>query len=717
MKNWLLILFVSGFCLAANAQYDTLSIDSIQFKTQAELGNCDDESRYSGDTVYVRGFCLVDGIEYGSSSHNIQISQSLKPSPFGGLRFRQGDPNAVYNVSIRSLKEGDEIIAVGHLSQYQGETQFEPLLTNSAIKILSRNNVVEDTTLSVGTFNDNQQNNNLTTGEQWESSLVTLTDLEVVSVNPFSGNRVSFVVKDKNGDLINVGDHFFAQKLPTYTNHPSGNPGTFAPPSVGDKFNSISGIIIHSKNNCPGENNRGYEIHPYKQSHYNYGPSAPRISNINRTPAVPTSSQAVDITADIVDLDGSLVETDLYWATGTDPMNMNFTKVAMTLQSGFTYKGTIPAQADGTFIRYYLRAKDDSSNVTQLPGSDPTQGTYTYRVRDNGLSIFDVQFTPFPDGNSPYLNQEVTVTGVVTATGKDGDLVKIHIQDENALGGWSGVEITNAGQTFERGDKIEVTGNVQEAFGLTQISFTTGSKQGTGTVNPLPLDPDSLTSYNFARNEKYEGVLIALVNGTGDKKVHVVDTNADAGGGNNFAEYRVGTDELNPASGARILAGREGVSSIWVSYVNASTRVKDPYPTDKVLVSDTMHMDTLIGIASYSFGNMKLLPRNNDDFVGINHSTDTTQDTTNSVVQHIYENPNFQIYPNPAGSMVNINNLSSEEVIHIYIRDLSGKTVFVRYTALNENRVNLDTFDAGIYQITITTPQGALLENRKLVVQ
>jgi hypothetical protein len=721
MKRQLLLLLTLALSSTMMAQYDTLRIDSIQYVAPSDLANCVDLSRYDGDTVVLTGIALVDGDAYGSTSHNIQISQYAWPTPFGGIRFRQGDPNAQYNVNILDIKQGDSVIAVGFLSQYQGETQFEPLETNNSIKILKRNIAVSDTVLSVGDLNDATRNNNLRDGEQWESAYVTIEDVEVVSVDPFLGNRVSFVVADQAGNRINISDHFKAQRTSAYTFTDSKGrtfTGDFVPPAVGDKFTSLSGIIIHSKNNCPGETGRGYELQPFEKSHYKYGPSAPRISNIKRSHAVPSSSQAVTITADIIDLDGSVTAAELYYNTGTDRFDVNFTMVAMTNTTGNTYEATIPAQGNGTFVRFYLKAQDDSSNTTQLPSSNVTESTYSYRVRDNGLGIYDVQFTPFPSGDSPFLGEEVTVTGVVTSSGKSDDLSVIHIQQEGLIGGWAGVMLTNPGTTFNRGQKIEVTGTVQEAFGNTAISVTSVSDQGTGTINPTYIEPDTFTTYDFDRNEKWESVLVGLINadaGLGNGRIHIVDTNADSGGGNNYAEYRVGRDPFDPGSGCRVLAGRDGLSSTAVSYVNSSSFVQDPYPITKVLVSDTMNMDTLLGIMTYSFSNMKILPRDNDDFVGIN--VGGPGDTNTAVIEVAELGASILLYPNPASSEVNVSLEGFTGALQMNFTDLNGRTVRTIEVQGTATRVDLEGLNKGMYFISFRSEDGNHIATERLVVR
>tara|TARA_B110000879_G_scaffold142292_1_gene185155 strand:+ start:3316 stop:5430 length:2115 start_codon:yes stop_codon:yes gene_type:complete len=688
---------------SSKAQLDTLSLDSAQWVSSANLGNCDDLSRYDGKKVVVEGICIVDGALYGSSSHNIHVSMSSTPSPFGSIRLRQGDPNAQYSVNIRNLKQGDSVRIVGTLSQYQGETQLEPETTNDAITLYKRNVAIADTVLTVGTFNDGSKNNNLVTGEQWESSFVTFEDVDVVEVSPFSGNRVSFTVQDKAGNQINIGDHFTAQRTPAYTHPVTNQPGTFSAPTIGDNFKSISGLIIHSKNNCAGATGRGYELHPFDASQYVYGPSAPKISNKKRDQLAPTAVQAAVITANIRDLDGTITDASVFYNTGTDISDLNFTKIAMTKGTGDSYSASIPAQANGTFVRYYVTATDDSLNTTAIPNSNPAAASFAYRVRDNGLTIYDLQFTPFPNGNSIFVGNEVTVTGVVTASGAEGDLSIIHIQEENVISGWSGIELQNAGTTFERGDKLSVTGSVLEDFGKTALSVTNVAKSGTGTIDPLFLIPDSLVSYSFAGNERYESVLIGLHNPNG--KLHVVDTNADDP--SSFAEWLVGRDKSDPANGARILTGREFESSTAVSYVNSSFRVKTPYPGEKIIVTDTVQMDSVIGILTYSFSNMKLLPRDNDDFKNINLAVTSIRTYSNDI--------KVSIFPNPSNDVVFVTANGNEYSVSII--DLSGKVVV--NTSINEssNAVDVSELGNGVYILSLSSVQGETVAREKVIIK
>jgi len=725
MKHIYLSLFLVLSASFVSAQIDTVQIDTVQWKSQADLGNCDDMSAYDGDTVTVKGVVIMDGAAYGSSSHNVFI-QGPNGGPWNAIHLRDGDGQG-YTEEIPNLFAGWEVFVTGRLSQYQGETQLEPS-DGPSIKLVSTSNPIFQDTITAADLNDDQRNNILPSGEQWEGQFVRMENLEVQTVDFFSGgSRVSFVVKDANNNLVNVSDYFFVQKLPVYT-HPTTNlNGSFSPPSVGDQFKALNGVVIHSKNDCPGESGRGYELHPFAASHYEYGPSAPRVSDVSRNPQVPASSDSVVVTANIVDLDGAVTGAVLKYRIGTDPSNTSFNSVTMTAGTGDSYSATIPAQGDGSFVRYFIEATDDSTNTTSVPSSDPTSSTYAYRVRDNGLTIFDLQYTPYSNGESIFRDAEVTVTGIVTASAAADDLGYVYIQDENQIGGWSGIMATQNPSlaTLTRGDKVTITGTVNENSSRFTVleNVTNILSAGTGSITPTYFQPDSFTTYQFPETEMFEGVLMGLVNptATGNGKVHIVDVNADAP--SNFGEYRVGRDPFDPSNGTRVLAGRK--SSTAFSSYNVSYVVDSSYFSSLlvpgVAISDTMNMDTLMGIMHYSFGSMKLLPRNNDDFMGINiftaDTTDTT-DTNTTVFDYFFESPKFmEVFPNPAQDELYIQTQFNDEVHSIEFIDVQGREVFKRITNETNSTIYLNSFDPGIYTVRLIDSEGRRLQHEKIVIQ
>ena len=633
MKTRLLFLiFAMASINLAKAQYPVVSIEDIQTVTQNALGNCDDQTFYLGDTVIIRAKVVMDG--------NLAVPSGVgNPNGHKNFWLQQGNGGAykgidVFNLSSMSVSEdphnliaGDSVEILGYIDDYNGETEIVPL-EGSSITLLGQGQPIYPVQVDIADLNDIERNNLLETGEQWEGTYVEIVGATVASLDFFSGGtRVSFNIEDQFGSLLGVSDRFLVQKLP-------GEGGNFVAPNVGDQLDTIRGVIAHSKNNCPGFNGRGYELYPFQESDYVYGASAPRIFNIARTPLVPNSTQDVTVTADITDNDGVIVSASLSYATGST--GGSFSSVPMTFVSGETFTATIPAQADGTLIRWYISATDDSAQVTQLPNNDPNTNTYLYRVRNNGLSIFDVQYTPYANGISPYLGESVSVEGVVTSSVNStdtGDLGYVYIQQENQLN-FAGLWLQQGStiSQLERGQKVEVEGVVSENFGMTALTdIASVNVTGTGSINPIVLNPDSFSVYNGATQEQFEGMLVRFENPSVGDKIYVVEQNADAVTSNNYAEYRVGTDVFNPNSGVRVIAGRSaGNSSLYVSYINDSLWVNN-LSVDPYVVDYGHSMQSISGIFYYSFGSMKLLPRNNHDIVDYGDAPVTAMFSSNLV--------------------------------------------------------------------------------------
>lgn len=711
MKRSLLSIVLIALVSLAQAQYPLVTIEDIQTVTQADLGNCIDESSYLGDTVRVRGVVVVDGgLSQIVSGRQVWIQDST--GPFRGLDIYGGDPTTTQPVD--QLLAGLEIELTGVVINFSGETEIDPL-PGASVTIVSSGNTVQRQVVALADLNDPNRNNLLATGEQWEGAYAEVQNLTVSSVDFFSGgSRVSFNVQDANGNTMNVSDRFLVQRLPA-------NGGSFVAPFVGDQYSSISGLILHSKNDCPNSNGRGYELHPFDAADYVPGASVPKILNIVRTPSNPTSSQSVVITADITDFDGVITSATMSYAVGAS--TSTFTDVTMVNTAGNTYEATIPAQSDGSFVKYYLAATDDSTNTTTLPNPNPADETFFYTVRDNGLGIYDIQFTPFSNGNSGYNNTEVTVTGVVTASAQTNDLGYVYIQEENQLA-WAGILVQGNPSlaTLSRGDKVTVTGTVEESFGFTVLgNVSQVQPAGTGTINAIGLDPDLFTTYDFATTEQYESMLLALTSPTPGQKVHVVDPNPDDP--SNFAEYRVGSDQFDPNTGSRVLVGRvtsSAFSSLNVSYVNDSSweSTSGVMNVPVLVVSDTVNMDSLCGIMYYSFGSMKLLPRNNDDFKGINLVGAIDTNDTGVFVQNLAQLERQAIaFPNPANDQLQVwTKFQNGQVYTITMFDLAGREVFRRITGNAQETIYLNSFDNGTYLVRVANPEGEPVETFRIVV-
>jgi len=121
-----------------------------------------------------------------------------------------------------------------------------------------------------------------------------------------------------------------------------------------------------------------------------------------------------------------------------------------------------------------------------------------------GLTVHDIQYST--TGSSPYDGDTVTISAVVTAIGYAGD--KYFIGDAGG-GPWSGVYVYDFSHPADAGDRITMTCEVDEFYGLTElknvISFVIDSS---GSVPP----PYSTTCAVVETSEALEGVLVTLSN-------------------------------------------------------------------------------------------------------------------------------------------------------------------------------------------------------------
>ena len=132
----------------------------------------------------------------------------------------------------------------------------------------------------------------------------------------------------------------------------------------------------------------------------------------------------------------------------------------------------------------------------------------------SATTIYDVQYTTNAgDGTYPSTmsGQEVTVEGVVTATGMQGD--KYFISEPQG-GAWRGLFIFDFDTMPQVGDLVSATGTVSEYYGVTELSYVTATVISGG--NPLPnttvVTTGSLS--NAAVAEQYEGVYVAVSRAT-----------------------------------------------------------------------------------------------------------------------------------------------------------------------------------------------------------
>lgn len=740
MKRVLLLASMLVGGLAAQAQtYTYADINQINYVSPTDLANCNDTSAYFGDTVRTYGVVVTPGNVSEVASGSVQggnrpflfiadTANGGNSGPWKGIEVMGAYENAQGNLlplpNIETALPGDIIEFIGVVNAYNNGTQLEPINGNS-FTIVGSTTAPTYATVPLADLNDQNQVNIPTTGEQWENSFVELQNVTVTSVIYFSGNsRVSFNVVDAAGNTINVSDRFLAQKLPS---HQTVNPyspqttGSFVPPVPGTFYTSLKGMVRHDANGCfLNSGTRGYELNPFDSTHYQVGYAPPYISNFDRDPAVPTSNQTVDLTMNISDFDGTVDTAWVYFTADSTLSPNQFPGQALTLVSGTTdeYEFTIPKYADGTLVRYYIRSVDNAGNASYYPttpvGASEPNFEY-YFVRDNGLKVFDIQYSLDGSGNSPLVGQTVTFKGIVTASTKQHDLGYLYVQDEGGTE-WSGVWCVGAGITnFFRDEEVLITGQVTESYGMTQVIVANIQLTGNrATIAPTVIDPtDVAAKANFGW-EKYEGVLVEyrLPN---SQKLYINEPNIG------FGDYTVSSAVGNSRDQSGIvLAGRQSStaqSSLYVQLVSDTVyaNVDGEMEVPAIAVADTMTMDAVRGILFYGFSNYRILPRNNDDFIGINVTLDTTALPTSTIsVEEWSRTAMVMAYPNPAKDRMTVE-LEGGNLTGVTLFDLSGRAVLNVEDKATRIELSLGQLESGAYILRVNDETGRVHTARIII--
>ena len=205
------------------------------------------------------------------------------------------------------------------------------------------------------------------------------------------------------------------------------------------------------------------------------GDYPPAILRVLRTPQVPLATESVTVEADVEDLDGSST-VEIEWQLD----GVAQTPISMTLQSGVTYSGTIPAQTDGKQIRFRVEATDGASQSELSPAQGYYSGTTDVAdIRDN-----DTDGVLVPKGYGARVRGNMTVEPGLFNT----FVTQAYVQDSTG-----GVQIFDASidNAIGRGDEVEWVGVLEQFGGATELSAASGfgnvghTRIGSGTV-PAP---------------------------------------------------------------------------------------------------------------------------------------------------------------------------------------------------------------------------------------
>jgi len=558
------------------------------------------------------------------------------------------------------------------------------------------------------------------TGEQWESQYVYLTNLTVVAnVNT---SRGTFMFTDQSGNQLSDYDwsyHF--TKSPSAQAQPTTPADTaYHVPPAGTIIDTLRGYVATSSG---GESARGYRICPMFPGDIVYGIAQPGISTERRYPVVVTKDSTPLITVKAYQLTNPVAPTNpiasvqLYYSVN----NGSWQSVAMTAPQAAvdsTYQAHIPAEPAGSVVRYFIQAADTAgikailANAETLDQTDTSKGFFFYKSLDRStqplLTIHDIQYTPYINGRSPYVGAIDSTGGIVTADTSslltspysNGGTNTYYIQSSNQP--WSGLWVTGPDTILgvvRNGDSVVVKGEVNESFDVTQMELVT-SVRIVSHHNPLPA-PVKLQTSVFGPGigngnlvaEPYEGMLVEFDSCTVEQTYPIfVDP----------SEFEVSN------SVAPILVRRDGRNTI-------SNEESDTSFGDKILQTGNK-IPSLIGIIYYNNNNYMVVPRTNADYVGL--VITRVAEVTSAIPTQFSLDQNF---PNPFNPSTTIRySLPAAGKVQMKVYNVLGQEVNTLVNAQQQAGIYEVTFDAsrlasGVYFYRISSDKFTQVKKMMLI--
>jgi len=644
--------------LFAQGNYPIVSIRDIQFQPPDSLAVGKDYSPRLGDTVTIIGVVMVRPIDpisrrpimwAGARWQTYLADTNYSLNEWAGINVIQHDTSAAGQNTYFDLLDTCMIVAVtGRVEEFGSphrQTQLAVLLTTSVAPIGAMPYRKAPVPVTISEFATGTAPNYVT-GEKYEGMYVEFRNVVTSDANAANG---TFAINDASGNRIFIHDQsgYFTRRAHALR--------TWDPPVNGTVLEYIRGVI--------GTGANGYVLRPMYPDDYKVGGIVPpAISSIRRNLAVVGPNESVQVSATIMDLDGSVAEARIKYRVNGGSL----TDAAMTLGSNNVWTGTIPGVQDSSLVDYFIWARDNAGNTSINP-VDTSRSRYFYLVLNRPLTIQDVQYAPFGNGLGGYINYRVTLNGIVTADTSDlrgdGGSVPRRAYIQNGSGPWSGIWVAGfAGDELRKGQNVTISGLIREINSHTAIDSVT-SLIVNSVSNPLPEPVLVQTGQIGGKTkgtlsaEQWEGVLIKFNN------VTVTNVNADgnpgpSGGGNsNFGEVLI-----NDGSGNLRMETQEGPHPF---HNNWSTSLP-AHKTIGLNVGD--RFSVVKGILYFSFANYKIVPRKHDDFEGYQTNVESETLPDRYVLK--------QNYPNPFNPTTIIEyNLPENSRVSLRIYDLLGREV------------------------------------------
>ena len=577
------------------------------------------------DTVTLEGIVTMPtGLSYAGSGVKF-IFADVNGGPWSAILSYDPD-SAAFPV----LYEGDLIQATGYVYEYSsGPANMTELFITEPINIMDF-----EQPLSVV---DTVQTGDLrwpTEAEQWGNVMVRVEDA-VVTGNDFQYEV--FAADDGSGSVLIDDDSDSLAALFE----------VLGPPPVGSLIQSMEGWLYHHYGSY--EDSTAYKLCPLYADDLEFGSGPPSISGISREPCAPMSSDN-EVTVSCVILDNSTIAEALvhYTVDGS-----TYNTVTMSSEDDSVFTGVIPLSnvtSNDNSVYYYITATDDGTDQ-----SEPKTSQYPYDnehdqlgfVVTDQLGVVDLQYTPWPSGNTRYEGCEVTVSGVVTADTAqyNSGYSSYALQDPGTQQQWAGLVFdTEEVVEITRGEHVSITGLVTD------------------------YDPDWL--FKFGGNTRLINAQVTLVETLNEPGATVVSCE----------DVHQTADEVESYEGVLVKLNNVTISSIndfdW-SITDESgfqTLIDDDmanFGADNFMGTfvEGQELNHVMGIFNYSYGTYKVQIRDVSDLgqtVGID----------DDVQVNPYDYALHDNFPNPFNPETQIRfSIGSQEDVKLIVYDVVGRQV------------------------------------------
>ena len=274
--------------------------------------------------------------------------------------------------------------------------------------------------------------------------------------------------------------------------------------------------------------------------------------------------------------------------------------------------------------------------------------SFTTGAGDSYISIYDIQYTTDPSGDSPHNGEVVKTKGIVMVKTSDG----FYLQE--VAGDWAGIYVYDADGVNDVaiGDEVTVAGMVDEHYNMTQLKdvlFKTVHSSGNTTYDAVTITLDQI-------GEPYESVLVMVET--------ITCSNPALGHG----EWEI-NDQTNQGRVDDLL------------FVYAPIQDEE--------------FTSITGILNYSFSNFKLEPRNAADIV-----------SAPTRIRNV-DNAGLVVGPNPVGNELRIS--ADLPIADVQVVNIVGEVMDVELVGASSNViVATEGLANGLYLVKITFTDGTV---------